>query len=98
VSQGYVQRIAAAGSTLLTLVNDILDFSKLEGGPGSRSGGSPPTWARSPARPWLCSLRRRRGKGLELSLELAGPGVPGTVMVDPRPAAAGAGQPGRAML
>ncbi len=81
VSQGYVQRIAAAGSALLTIVNDILDFSKLEAG---RVEIRPqPTDVGEIAREALALFATpAAAKGLELSLDLAA-GIPGTVMVDP---------------
>jgi PAS domain S-box-containing protein len=81
VSQGYVQRIAAAGSALLTIVNDILDFSKLEAG---RVEIRPqPSDVAEIARETLALFAApAAGKGLELSLEVASD-VPRAVMVDP---------------
>ena len=81
VSQGYVQRIAAAGSALLTIVNDILDFSKLEAG---RVEIRPqPTDVGEVARETLSLFAAPAAdKGLDLALELAAD-IPAAVMVDP---------------
>src|ERR1700722_3289537 len=80
-AQGQVDRISAAGRSLLAIVNDILDFSKLEA--GEMVLKPRPTSPTEIARDTLDLFQAQaEAKGLALSLE-AGADLPAHVLVDP---------------
>ena len=79
-AEGYVSRIAGAGSALLALVNDILDFSKIE--VGKITLRPQPTDVGALARESLALFAAQASeKAITVELETAG-GLASSVMID----------------